>query len=178
MMSSAIYLTSISWSANKANLRHLIAATGQNGILADMPTFALTKRIFLDSQFLSHWYHLKVQLMGNKIWKKIDIRLNKFLVILICIYQSKLLVIRFSSNVTRHTKSPPQSHLVLRKYSSTRSCLMCYLKALTVGLSIATMYGNVHIFLLVAMAMIQITHFDQLGTICKDYQEEYPITGA
>ena len=28
------------------------------------------------------------------------------------------------------------------------------------------------------MATIQITHFDQLGTICNDYSEEYRITGA
>ena len=28
------------------------------------------------------------------------------------------------------------------------------------------------------MATIQITHFDQLGTICNDYSQEYRITGA
>ena len=31
---------------------------------------------------------------------------------------------------------------------------------------------------LATMATIQITHFDQLGTICNDYSEEYRITGA
>ena len=28
------------------------------------------------------------------------------------------------------------------------------------------------------MATIQITHFDQLGTICNDYSQEYRITGS
>ena len=28
------------------------------------------------------------------------------------------------------------------------------------------------------MATIQITHFDQLGTICNDYSQEYRITGT
>ena len=49
-------------------------------------------------------------------------------------------MIRFSSHTIRRTKSPLQSHLALRKYSSTKSY---YLNAMTVGLSVATMYGNV-----------------------------------
>ena len=90
--------------------------------LADMPTFTPTKRIFLDSQILSHWYRFEAQLVGNNIWKKIGILSTEFLAILICIYKSKLLMIRFSSHTIRRTKSPPQSHLALRKYSSTKSC--------------------------------------------------------
>ena len=38
--------------------------------LADMPTFMPTKRIFLDSQILSHWYHFEAQLVGSNIWNK------------------------------------------------------------------------------------------------------------
>ena len=79
------------------------------------------KRIFLDSQILSHWYHFEAQLVGNNIWKKIGILSTEFIAILICIYKRKLLVIRFSSHTIRRTKSPHQSHLALRKYSSTNS---------------------------------------------------------
>ena len=89
--------------------------------LANMATFTLTKRIFRDSQILSHLYHFEAQLVGNNIWKKIGILSSDFLAILICIYKSKLLVIRFSSHTIRRTKSPPQSHLALRKHSSTKS---------------------------------------------------------
>ena len=46
--------------------------------LADMPTFTPTKRIFLDSQILSHWYHFEAQLVGNNIWKKIDVLSSEF----------------------------------------------------------------------------------------------------
>ena len=111
--------------------------------LADMPTFTPTKRIFLDSQIISHWHHFEAQLVCNNIWKKIGILLTEFLTTLISIYKSKLLVIRFSSHTIRRTKSPPQSNLALRKYSSTKSYLLFYLKATPVGLSVATMYGNV-----------------------------------
>ena len=55
-------------------------------------------------------------------------------------------MICFSSHTIRRTKSPPQSHLALRKYSSMKSYQLCYLKAMTVGLSVATMYGNVQNF--------------------------------
>ena len=55
-------------------------------------------------------------------------------------------MIHFSSQTIRHNKSPPQSHLALRKYSPTKSYQLCYLKATTVGLSIATTYGNVQNF--------------------------------
>ena len=41
--------------------------------LADMPIFTPTKRICLDSQILSHWYHFEAQLTGNNILKKIGI---------------------------------------------------------------------------------------------------------
>ena len=111
-----------------------------------MPTFTPTKRIFVDSQILSHWYHFEAQLVGNNIWKKISILSPEIFAILICIYESKIWVIRFSSHTIQRTKSPPQSHLALRKYSSTKSYYLCYLKAMAVGLSVATMCGNVHNF--------------------------------
>ena len=50
-------------------------------------------------------------------------RLNfwQYWFVFICIHKSKLLMIRLSSHTIRRTKSPPQSHLALRKYSSTKS---------------------------------------------------------
>ena len=77
--------------------------------------------IFLDSQILSHWYHFEAQLVGNNIWRKIGILSTEILAILICIYKSEILVIRFSSHTIQRTKSPPQGHLALRKYSSKKS---------------------------------------------------------
>ena len=68
------------------------------------------------------------------------------LAILFCIYKNKLLEIRFSSHTIRSSKSTPQSHLALRKYSSTKSHLLCYSKAMPFGLSVATIYGNVQNF--------------------------------
>ena len=111
-----------------------------------MLIFTPTKSIFLDRQILSHWYHFEAQLVGNNIWKMVTILSTEFLVILICIYKSKLLVICFSPNTVWRAKSPPQSHLALRKCSSTKSSYMCSLKAMTVGLSVATMFDTVHVF--------------------------------
>ena len=72
-----------------------------------MPTFTPTKRIFLDSQILSHWYHFEAQLVGNNIWKKIGILSTEFFAILICIYKRKLLVIRFcEARRASHCHSP------------------------------------------------------------------------
>ena len=88
---------------------------------ADIPTFMPTKWIFRECQILSHWYHFEAQLVGNNIWKNIGILSTEILAILISIYKSKILVIRFSSHTIERTKSPPQSHLALRKYSSTKS---------------------------------------------------------
>ena len=128
-----------------------------------MPTFTPTKQIFLDSHILSHWYQFEAQLLGKNIWKKIGMLLAELLAISICFYKSKLLVIRFSLHTIRRTRSPPQSHLGLRKYSSSndRWAFIC---------DFVRQYSK---FCLVAMANITITHFDQLGTICSDYPEEY-----
>ena len=65
------------------------------------------KTDILDSQILCHWYHFEAQLVGNNIWKKIGILSTEILAILICIYKSKILVIRFSSHTIQRTKSPP-----------------------------------------------------------------------
>ena len=77
---------------------------------------------------------------------KIKILSNEFLAILFCINKSKLLMICFSPNTIQPTKSPPQGHLALRKDITTKSYWLCYLKAKTVGLSVATMYRNVQHF--------------------------------
>ena len=111
-----------------------------------MPTCTPTKRIFLGSQIFSHWHHFEIQLDGKNIWKKIGILWIEFLAILICIAKSKPLVIRFSSHTIRRTKWPPQSHLALRKYDSTKSYYLCDLKAMIVKLSFATMRGNIQNF--------------------------------
>ena len=84
--------------------------------------------------------------MGINIWKKIEILSTEILAIVICIQKSKLSAICFSANTTRHTKSPPQSHLALKKCSSTKSCWMFYSKVMTVGLSVATIYDVIPSF--------------------------------
>ena len=111
-----------------------------------MLIFMPTKRLFLYSKILSHWYHFEAQHVGNNISKKIKIVSTEFLAIVICIYKRKFLVFCFSPNTIRCTKLPPQSHPALRKYSSTKSYSMCDLKARPVELSAATMYDTIYNF--------------------------------
>ena len=90
---ASILFTAVSLRSQSVN--HIWLCTSNSfekkRLLADMSTFTPTKRIFRDSQILSHWYHFEAQLVGNNIWKKIGILATAFLAILICIYKNKRL---------------------------------------------------------------------------------------
>ena len=104
-----------------------------------MLIFTPTKRIFQDNQIFSHFSHFEAQLVGNIIWKKIEILSNEFWAISICIYESTLLVASLST--TPRTQSPPQTEKVW-----FHKVVLCYWKAIAVEISIVTMYDTVHNF--------------------------------
>ena len=55
---------------------------------------------------------------------------------------------------------------------------MRYLKAISVGRSVVTMYATVCKFVFFAMVTIRIMQFDHQGTVCNDYSEKYRVSGA
>ena len=109
-----------------------------------MPAFTPTKRKFLDNQILSQWYHFEAQLVDNNIWKKKSkfFRLNfwQYWFAFIKANFWWFLLLQTPHQVT--TLKP----FALIECSTTKSYLLCYLKAVTVGLSVATMYDNDHSF--------------------------------
>ena len=148
-------------------------------ISGDMLIFTPTKRIFPDSQILSHWYHFEAQLVGNNIWKK-----------------NRNPIYWLFGNIKLHSWKQTFGDLFLSKHQPTHpfttpkpSCsekmqlhevvLNVLFKSMTdCWASSCDHVWHRSKFYLVAMATIEITHFDQLGTVCNDYSEEYRYTAA
>ena len=98
-------------------------------------------------------------------------------IICICIYKRKLLVICFSPNIIQRTKSSPQSQLALINIAPEVILIVLFKSNDCWAVNCDRLQQRSYYYL-VAMATIQIMHFDQLGTICNDYPEVYRITGA
>ena len=118
-----------------------------------------TGQIFLVSHIFNHFVHFEDQLLGNDMWKKIESLPTQFLTILICIYKCKLLVLFFSPNTTDVQIHYHKAILLLQNIVQK-----VIPKALLKNNDCCA-FSCDHVwrrswFCLVAMTIIQITHFD------------------
>ena len=136
-----------------------------------------TKRIFLDSQILSHRYHFEAEFVGTNILKRSAFYRLNFWQYLFAFLKASFWWFVFLQTPTYAAIHHHKAILLWENVVPGSRTKCAVEKQWILGFQLRPCMTPSK-FCLVALATFQITHFDQLGTICNDYSEEYRISGA